>query len=65
MALFEQILGDNGAYRIHGGGFAGTILAFLPEDLKNQFESVMSGVFGTGCCHFLNINREGGRESAG
>ena len=63
LALCEQVLGDYGAYRIHGGGFAGTILALLPEKKKNQFESVMSGVFGTDCCHFLKVSREGGGES--
>ena len=62
LALCEQTLGDNGAYRVHGGGFAGSILVFVPEMMQRHFNDVMSSVFGTGCCHFLRIQKEGGGE---
>ena len=62
LALTEKALGKAGAWRVHGGGFAGTILAFVPDGLKEKYDREMSFVFGEGCCHFLNIRREGGGE---
>ena len=62
LALSERILAGKGAWRVHGGGFAGTILAFVPEDLKEKYESQMTSVFGEGCCFFLNVRKEGGME---
>ncbi|MCL2103189.1 MAG: hypothetical protein FWH25_04030 [Syntrophorhabdaceae bacterium] len=62
LALCERVLGGEGAYRVHGGGFAGTILAFVPEDMTDRFRRRMSEVFGESCCHFLKINPLGGRE---
>ena len=58
----ERKLRGKGAWRVHGGGFAGTILAFVPETLREEFQQRMDAVFGDGCCHFLNIRDEGGRE---
>ena len=37
LAVSEQILGDSGASRVHGGGFAGTIIAIVPEELKEKY----------------------------
>ena len=62
LALAGRILDKHGAYRVHGGGFAGSILAFVPDGLKDDFERQMSAVFGKSCCHYLNIRAEGGRE---
>jgi galactokinase len=62
LALCEKILGHSGAYRVHGGGFGGTVLAIIPLDMRESFESQMSAVFGDGCCHFMQINPLGGRE---
>ena len=62
LALSETILAGKGAWRVHGGGFAGTILAFVPDDLKVKYSSQMRAVFGEDCCHFLNIRKEGGGE---
>jgi len=62
LAISEMILTGSGAWRVHGGGFAGTILAFLPDSLKDEYRSKMSAVFGGSCCHFLNIRKEGGGE---
>ena len=55
LALAERALGDEGAYRVHGGGFAGTILAVVPDALKAKFTEQLSAVFGEGCCRFLAI----------
>ena len=55
LAIAGQVLGDEGACRVHGGGFAGTILAFVPDALKDEFTGRMSAVFGEGCCYFLRI----------
>ena len=62
LALCERILSGDGAFRVHGGGFAGTVLAFVPDRLIDSFDEQMSGVFGSGCCHFLRIRHEGGCE---
>jgi len=62
LALSEMILSGKGAWRVHGGGFAGTILAFVPLDTENEYHEKMSAVFGSESCHFLKINEQGGRE---
>jgi len=62
LALSEKILEGTGAWRVHGGGFAGTILAFVPDELNAEYERCMCAVFGNDSCHFLNIRNEGGRE---
>lgn len=62
LALSEKVLGDKGAWRVHGGGFAGTIMAFVPKSLKSDYEKCMCRVFGENACHFLNISRNGGME---
>ena len=55
LAICETVLGIDGGYRVHGGGFAGTVLAFVPPASRYIFESKMTSVFGEGCCHFLSI----------
>ncbi len=62
LALAEKVLKDRGAYRVHGGGFAGTIQAFVPDDLLNEYLSTMQGVFGQDACYVLNIRPVGGTE---
>jgi len=62
LALSEQILDGKGAWRVHGGGFAGTIIAFVPDELCEAYSKQMSAVFGEGCCHFLSIREKGGGE---
>ena len=62
LALSEKMLAGFGAWRVLGGGFAGTILAFVPDGLKGEYSSQMRSVFGEGCCHFLSIRKEGGGE---
>ena len=62
LSLSENLLSGKGAWRVHGGGFAGTILAFIPLGLKDEYQNCMSRVFGDDCCHFLSIRAEGGIE---
>ena len=64
LALSEKILMRRGAWRVHGGGFAGTVLAFVPDELKEEYSQRMNEVFGEGCCLFLTIRKEGGGEVA-
>ena len=60
--LAKNILGDEGASRVHGGGFAGTIQAIVPDSKLSVFESEMNRVFGDGSCHVLSIRPVGGVE---
>ena len=59
LSLSERILGQRGAWRVHGGGFAGTILAFVPHDLLPGYLRTMRGVFGEGSCRSLTIRQQG------
>ena len=58
--LGAGILNGRGAIRVHGGGFAGTVQAFVPEDAVEEFRSGMERVFGQGACHILHIRPVGG-----
>jgi galactokinase len=60
LALAEHLLGDRGACRVHGGGFAGTIQAFVPLDMLEPFRAQMEQVLGAGSCHVLTIRPQGG-----
>ncbi len=60
LMLAEWILGKKGAFRVHGGGFAGTIQAFVPQDRIGEFSSKMEAVLGAGSCHVLKIRPAGG-----
>ena len=62
LALCEKFLGGRGAYRVHGGGFAGTIQAFVPFDILDAFVAGMDGILGKGACHVLSIRPQGGVE---
>ena len=62
LALCEHYLGGRGAYRVHGGGFAGTVQAFVPLDILDGFAAGMDSVLGEGACHVLSIRPEGGVE---
>ncbi len=60
ITLAENFLcGKKAACRVHGGGFAGTIQAFVPQDLLQGFCDLMDGVFGQGACHILSIRPYG------
>ena len=60
LALAENILGDRGAVRVHGGGFAGTIQALVPNDMLTYFKTTMESVLGKDMCHVLTIRPAGG-----
>ena len=60
MALAQEQLGESGACRVHGGGFAGTIQAFVPVIKLRAFKSEMERVFGANTCHVLSIRPVGG-----
>lgn len=60
IALAQHLLSNDGAVRVHGGGFAGTVQAYVPVDKKEAFRAGMEAVLGQGCCHFLYIRLEGG-----
>ena len=59
LALAEDLLDGRGACRVHGGGFAGTIQAFVPLDILNAFIAGMEQVAGKGACHVLSIRDQG------
>jgi galactokinase len=55
IALTEEFLGGEGACRVQGGGFAGTIQAYIPNDRIEEYRSLMEGVFSPGCVRSLSI----------
>ncbi len=62
LALSEQVLDGKGAWRVHGGGFAGTIQAFVPNELLEEYKTTLETVFGEGSCYVLAIRPVGGAE---
>ena len=59
LALSQDLLGENGAWRVHGGGFAGTILSFVPVGNLREYLSGMRAVFGPDSCHALSVRATG------
>ena len=62
LAISETVLGDNGACRVHGGGFAGTIQAFVKNEAVAEYKATMDKVFGEGACQILKIRKYGGMK---
>ncbi|MBE6562795.1 MAG: galactokinase [Ruminococcaceae bacterium] len=67
LALFltEKFIAENGnkgACRVHGGGFAGTVQAFIPTELKDTYKEHIEKAFGEGSCYVLNIRSEGATD---
>ena len=60
LAVAEKLLGGRGACRVHGGGFAGTIQAFVPVDMLESFRTGMDAALFEGSCHVMSIRPEGG-----
>lgn len=60
LAVSENILRGKGAWRVHGGGFAGTVQAFVPNELLDEYTSKLNAVFGDDACHVLSIRPNGG-----
>lgn len=59
LALSDVVLGSEGAWRVHGGGFAGTIQAFVPYCLLDKYVDTLEHTFGKGKCHKLFIRPQG------
>ena len=60
LAVAEHLLDGVGAFRVHGGGFAGTIQAFVPLDKVASFKEGMDALLGEGACQVLFIRPVGG-----
>lgn len=60
LALCDTLLAGKGAYRVHGGGFAGTVQAFVPNDMLSEFKRNIEKTLGEEKCHVLNIRPYGG-----
>ena len=58
----RNFLGNSGAARVHGGGFAGTVQAFVPFEILEKFREGIDSVLGEGACHVLDIRPQGGVE---
>ena len=63
LALCKRLLGGKGGYRVHGGGFAGTVQAFVPFEILEHFRTDIDQVLGEGACHVLSIRPQGGVEA--
>ena len=60
LCLCQELLGDRGGFRVHGGGFAGTVQAFVPMDMLEDFRQGIDRILGEGSCHVLSIRPQGG-----
>ena len=60
LSLCDTLLRGRGAYRVHGGGFAGTVQAFVPHDMLETFKQTIEANLGEGSCHVLNVRPYGG-----
>lgn len=60
LAVSESILGDDGVCRVHGGGFAGTIQAFVKTNKVEMYQSCMNEIWGEGACRICTIREIGG-----
>ena len=60
LALCDTLLQGKGAFRVHGGGFAGTVQSFVPLEMLDSFKEGIERVLGEGKCHVLSIRSEGG-----
>ena len=60
LALCDSYLQGKGAFRVHGGGFAGTVQAFVPMDMLKDFQESIEAVLGKGSCHVLSVCMRGG-----
>lgn len=63
LALCHQYLAGRGGYRVHGGDFAGTVQAFVPFDILEDFRKGIDSVLGEGACHVLSIRPHSGVEA--
>ena len=62
LAVSDSILPGHGVSRVHGGGFAGTIQAFVKNDFVDEYRGTLDAVFGAGSCHVLKVRPIGGAK---
>lgn len=62
LAASDSILGKDGVSRVHGGGFAGTIQAFVKNTAVQEYKHAMDAIFGEGSCNILKIRKYGGMK---
>lgn len=62
IALSERILGNHGVCRVHGGGFAGTMQAFVENGFVAEYKKEIEKYFGEGSCHVLKVRKYGGMK---
>jgi galactokinase len=60
--MSKHILGEDAVVRVHGGGFAGTIQAFVPLEKAEEYSNEMNRIFGNDSCYILRIRPVGGIE---
>lgn len=60
LAVSESILGENGVCRVHGGGFAGTIQAFVKNEAVAAYKEQLEAIYGDDSCHVLKVRLQGG-----
>lgn len=59
LCMSDDFLDQKGAWRVHGGGFGGTIQAYVPNNDVKDYIDYMESVFGSGCCYSLKIRNVG------
>ena len=62
VCISEQLLANHGAYRVHGGGLAGTIQAFVPNEMLDEYKITLENIIGEGSCYVLIIRPVGGTQ---
>ena len=62
LAISEAVLKDKGVSRVHGGGFAGTIQAFVKNEAVEEYKEIMDKTFGKGACSVLKVRKYGGMK---
>ena len=65
LCLTDGIIGTDGAFRVHGGGFGGTIQAFVPNKKVSEYKNAMDSVFGENACTVLSVRAKGGVKVLG
>ena len=65
LAVSEVVLKNHGVCRVHGGGFAGTIQAFVEDNYVEKYKNEIEKIFGKGSCHVLKIRKYGGTKVLG
>ena len=65
LALTKQFLNGRGAFRVHGGGFAGTIQCYIPNKMFDDYKHMIESVFGENSCVKLFVRGVGGYELKG